>query len=108
MQAERYLTCETYAIRKLVVIQCPRWPHIVSEAVCHPQPDLDIANIIRSAQVLDAKSPDPIYQRVVTMFDVAVIAYGNLEVRTCLSVWGDLVSMILGYSGPFMNHDKRG
>ena len=104
----RYLTCEADVIWKLLVIRFPRRSHIVSKSVYRSLPDLDIANMSRLAHVLDVKSLDSIYQHVVKMFEDAVIAYGHLDVCTCLSLWADFSSMIRGYRGPFTKKDRRG
>ena len=80
----RYLTCEANVLQKLLVIHCPCWSHIVSKAVYHSQPDLDIANMSRLAHLLDVKTFDPIEEHVVKMFaDAVIVSELNMHDTMC-------------------------
>ena len=84
--AIRYLTCEAQVLRKLLIIQCPCWSHIVSLGVFRPQPNLDVSTLSSTAHLIDRKKFPPTEAHVTKLVSEAKIADTQLEHEACYAI----------------------
>ena len=106
--AIRYLTCGSQVLRKLLIIHCPCWSHIVSLGVSHSQPNLDVSNISSMAHLIDRGKLPPIEANVIKLASEAKIGDTQLEAETCYAIRMELIRFLVGYRGPFTPQRKSG
>ena len=93
--ASRYFTCEAQVLRKLLIIHCPCWSHIVSLSVFHSQPNLNVADLSSLAHLIDRKKFSPIEAHDTKLVSEAKIADTQLEPEECYALWTELISFLV-------------